>query len=117
MSQILSPGDWPQRQSTQSGDVAGTPIEIKSGCAELFYLQVHNPGLSKAFINIYNKDPDDVEFGVTEPELSIMVPSGGAYETPPMTIQFLRGIAISASTTFKGDQAPSTSLNYNAIYR
>lgn len=117
-TQTINPGEWVHRKSTHHGVVGVAPVLIKSGTAELIYLQVENPGATRAYINIFDAaSVDDVTIGETEPTLSLMVPAGGAYDTPELVLQHENGIVLAATSSFDGSEEPGDDLLVNSVYR
>lgn len=105
----------PARQ-LYSGQVAGTKVEVVGGETKgvtLRWVQALNTTAAVAYLQIFNKDGDDVTVGTTAPTLSIGVPASGVLSLLLSHGQKLRGqgLTLAGTTTRTGSTGAALDVN------
>lgn len=102
-------------------DLSSTKQEVSDTSCHVYGYHAVNTNATLtnyAFIQMFDKDSDDVTVGTTTPDLSIFVPAGpgGVDMVFPYGIQWHKGLTIAATTTATGSSAPATAIVCNIIY-
>jgi len=88
---------------------------VKSSAGLVYGWVIYNPNTSVAYVQVFNTT--SVTLGTTTPLYSIPVPAGGVAQFfSDIGITHGTAITIAATTTMRGNTAPTTGLDVNIFY-
>ena len=96
--------------------LSNTPIEVVAKPNAITFLNVENPGASKAYLQLHDELESEVTLGTSVPRRSFLIPAGGAYDLPKSFLENAVALTIAATTTPGGSTAPGTALLVNLDY-
>lgn len=102
-----------------NGAVSNTKIEVDDAGGLLKGYYIYNANASVCFLQIFNKDSDDVTVGTTVPDLSLGIPATAAANLtiPEPGVNLGTGFTIAATTARGGSTACGSALDVNFIYK
>jgi len=100
-------------QTYYNAALSNTKIEVSDFECNFYGFVLYNAGSAVTFLQVFDKDADDVTVGTTIPDVAYPIPAGGGLDQPVIVpIRHMGvGFTVAATTTATGSTAPGTALH------
>lgn len=100
--------------------VTNTKVEVSDTKTNMYGFLFENNDSSAVYVQIFNKDADDVTVGTTAPDFTYLVPANSVFGKDAQDIvidHFNVGLTIAVTTTRTGAAAPTTAATIHIWHR